>query len=75
METVHLALDDIIQMTLDVGEGWAVGHARRLIELIKQIGAKIPYDTHVMELAAYMHDWGAFPSYIQKDIEHAVRSR
>jgi len=28
-----------------------------------------------MELAAYMHDWGAFPKYMQKDVEHAVRSR
>ena len=28
-----------------------------------------------MELAAYMHDWGAFPKYAQKDVEHAIRSR
>ncbi len=28
-----------------------------------------------MELAAYMHDWGAFPVYIQKGVEHAIRSR
>jgi HD superfamily phosphodiesterase len=35
----------------------------------------MPYDEDVVELAAYMHDWGAFPTYIQKDVEHAVRSR
>jgi uncharacterized protein len=29
----------------------------------------------VLELAVYLHDWGAFPKYIQKDVEHAVRSR
>jgi HD superfamily phosphodiesterase len=29
----------------------------------------------LLELAAYMHDWGAFAKYIQKDVEHAVRSR
>jgi hypothetical protein len=28
-----------------------------------------------MKLAAYMHDWGAFPSYYRKDVEHAIRSR
>ncbi len=28
-----------------------------------------------MELAAYMHDWGAFPKYVKKDVEHAIRSR
>jgi Predicted HD superfamily hydrolase len=74
MEAVRLTLDDIVQMTLQVGEEWAIAHAKRLIELIKQIGADIPYDVHVMELAAYMHDWGAFPRYSQKDVEHAIRS-
>ena len=68
-------LDDIVQMTLHAGEAWAIAHARRLIELIKQIGTDIPYDTEIIELAAYMHDWGAFPLYIQKDLEHALRSR
>jgi HD superfamily phosphodiesterase len=62
-------------MTMQVGEDWAVAHAKRLIELVKQISVDIPYDAHVMELATYMHDWGAFPKYIQKDVEHAVRSR
>src|SRR5512147_947219 len=71
----QLTLDDIIQMTLEVGEDWAVAHAERLLKLIEQIGGDLPYDFQVMELAAYMHDWGAFPRYIQKNVEHAVRSR
>src|SRR5690606_36639798 len=66
---------DIIQMTMEVGEDWAVAHAKRLLELIKQISDDLSYDKHVMELATYMHDWGAFPVYFQKDVEHAVRSR
>jgi HD superfamily phosphodiesterase len=75
MEAISLSLVNIIQMTLEVGEDWAIAHARRLIELAKQISDGLPYDSHVMELAAYMHDWGAFPVYIKKDVEHAVRSR
>lgn len=75
MIETQLTFDDIIQMTMQVGEDWAVAHAKRLIELVKQISADTPYDSHVMELATYMHDWGAFPKYIQKDVEHAVRSR
>ena len=75
METVRLTPEDIIEMTLSVGEDWAVAHARRLLELIRQIGAGLSYDHPVLELAAYMHDWGAFPKYIQQDVEHAVRSR
>ena len=68
-------LADIIHMTQQVGDNWAVAHAKRLVELVKQISVNFPYDPRVMELAAYMHDWGAFPSYAQKDVEHAVRSR
>lgn len=75
MATNKLSLDDIIQMTLDAGEDWAVSHAERLIKLIEQIGSDLSYDEDVVELAAYMHDWGAFPSYMQKGVEHAIRSR
>lgn len=75
METIRLTLDDIIQMTLEVGEDWAVAHAERLIELVKQISADLPYNFRIIEFAAYLHDWGAFPAYIQTDVEHAIRSR
>jgi HD superfamily phosphodiesterase len=75
MDDNKLTLHDIIQMTRRVGEEWAVANAQRLIELIKQIGVDIHYDSYVLELAAYLHDWGAFPTYIQKDVEHAIRSR
>jgi HD superfamily phosphodiesterase len=75
MDITRLKLDDIIEMTKEVGEEWAVAHARRLLELVQDIGADIPHDTCILELAAYMHDWGAFPRYIQKDVEHAIRSR
>src|SRR5512141_538638 len=71
----QLTLDDVIQMTLQTGENWALAHAKRLLELIKQIGADLPYDSNVLTLATYMHDWGAFPCYIQKGVEHAIRSR
>jgi len=75
MIETQLTLDDVIQMTLQAGENWALAHAKRLLELIKRIGVDLNYDPQVMELATYMHDWGAFPSYIKKDVEHAVRSR
>lgn len=71
----QLTLDDIIQMTLDAGEDWAVAHAKRLIELGREISAGLPYDPQVFALAAYLHDWGAFPHYAQRNVEHAIRSR
>lgn len=75
MINIKLALDDIILLTKQAGEDWAVTHAEQLLKLIEQIGADLTYDSQVMELAAYMHDWGAFRKYMQKDVEHAVRSR
>jgi uncharacterized protein len=75
MINTQLTLDDIIHMTHEIGENWAVAHAKRLLELIKQIGTDIPYNVQILELATYLHDWGAFPKYIQKDVEHALRSR
>ena len=71
----QLTLDDIIQMTFDVGEDWAVAHAKRLIELGREISAGVPYDPQVFALAAYLHDWGAFSKYAQRNVEHAIRSR
>ena len=75
MENTRLSLDDIIQMTLDVGEDWAVSHAERLLVLIDQISQDVSYDFPIMEFATYLHDWGAFPRYSKKDVEHAIRSR
>jgi len=75
MIETQLTLDDIIQMTLRDGENWALAHARRLLKLIKQIGADIPCDSYTITVATYMHDWGAFPCYAKKDVEHAIRSR
>jgi HD superfamily phosphodiesterase len=75
MNTRQLSLDDIIQMTLEVGEDWAVSHAERLLHLVEQIAEDRAYDQEIMELAAYLHDWGAFPAYLRKGVEHAIRSR
>lgn len=75
MPTNQFTLDDIIQFTVEIGEDWVVAHAERLLRLVEQIAIDIPYDPDVMELAAYMHDWGAFPRYAEKNTEHALRSR
>lgn len=70
-----LTINDIVQMTVQVGEGWATAHAQRLMELIRKIGQDEAYDEQTLTYAAYLHDWGAFPLYLEKGIEHALRSR
>jgi len=74
MNEKQFSLDDIIEMTLRDGESWAVAHARRLLQLTNEIGQGIPHDDQALTLAVYLHDWGAFPCYAQKGVDHAVRS-
>ena len=39
-----LAIYDIIKITMNVGEDWAVAHAKRLLELVQPICGDPPYD-------------------------------
>jgi len=75
MSEKPFTLADIIEMTQRDGESWAVAHARRLLQLINEIGRDLPYDSQTLTLATYLHDWGAFSRYAQKGVEHALRSR
>jgi uncharacterized protein len=75
MSNTNLTLTDIRQMTIQDGEGWAAAHAQRLFALMREIGAGIQYNSDAVELAAYLHDWGAFLRYAQKGVDHALRSR
>lgn len=68
-------IDDVIQLTQQYGEGWAVSHAQRILKLIDLIGADLEYDRTLLTYAAYLHDWGAFPKFQQAGVEHAIRSR
>jgi len=75
MGTQKLCFEDILELTQQVGEGWAVAHARRLLVLVWEIGAGLEYDPIALKLAAYLHDWGAFPVYARRWVGHALRSR
>lgn len=75
MTIPQISLDDIAQKTLQVGESWAVSHAQRLLVLIQEIGSDLSYDADLLALAVYLHDWGAFPLYQVKGVEHALRSQ
>ena len=65
METIRLTLDDIVNDPA----GWGrVGNCscEEIDRTHHTNSVDIPYDVHVMELAAYVHDWGAFPRYSKK---------
>lgn len=68
-------LQDIENLTIQYGEGWGIAHVRRVLGLIAQIGVGMAYDAEAVQYATYLHDWGAFPRYYQKGVDHALRSR
>jgi uncharacterized protein len=70
-----VTLTDLEAQTLTAGEGWALPHVHRILCLVEDIGADLTYDAHAFTVAAYLHDWGAFPRYGQPTAEHALRSR
>ena len=70
-----LTLDDIMRQTGEYGQGWALPHARRVLNLARRIAGDLLPDWQALEYAAYMHDWGAFPRFAQPGVDHALRSR
>jgi uncharacterized protein len=66
---------DIEQMTKSEGEAWAYPHVRRVLELGARIAGELDYQPEWFWLAAYLHDWGAFPRYRKPGYDHALRSR
>ena len=69
-----LTLTDLETLTRTNGEGWALPHVHRVLYLAQDIGTTLTYDHHAFAVAAYLHDWGAFPRYLQSGVDHAQRS-
>ncbi len=70
-----LDLEAVKHLTIHHGEGWGYRHACRLLRLIEVIGEGLAHDAHALTFAVYLHDWGAFPAYALKGVDHAERSR
>ena len=68
-------IEQIKQMTLELGQDWGYAHACRVLKLIDIIGTELKCDREIIEYAVYLHDWGAFPRYSQAGVDHALRSR
>jgi len=67
-------LEQIKQLTRELGQGWGHAHAARVEALIGLIGEGLDYDREALAYAAYLHDWGAYPRYAQPGVDHALRS-
>ena len=66
--------DEIARLTEEYGGRWGISHVRRLLQLITIIGEGRQYDAGALWIAAHLHDWGAYPQWAEKGVDHAVRS-
>jgi len=70
-----ITLQEIRQITAAEGEYWGYPHVRRVLALAERIGEGLAYDAEAFAYAVYLHDWGAFPRWLQAGVDHALRSR
>jgi uncharacterized protein len=66
--------DEIARLTEHYGGQWGIQHTRRLLELMRRLGAGLTYDAQAVWLAAHLHDWGGYAPWAQKDVDHVQRS-
>lgn len=66
--------DEIARLTEQYGGQWGIQHTRRLLELMRRIGAGLTHNAQAVWLAAHLHDWGGYPPWAQKDVDHVQRS-
>lgn len=67
--------DKIAQLTKEYGGEYGLNHTRRILNIVSLIGAGMTYNEEVLWAAAYLHDWGAYPKWVQSGVDHAVRSK
>ncbi len=66
--------NEIARLTEEYGGKWGVNHTQRLLQLVSLIDEGQKYDPEVVWIAAYLHDWGAYPEWAQEGVDHAARS-
>ena len=76
VEEIGLSMNknEIERLTQSLGEGWAYPHVQRVIRLAGRISGSLSYHADWFWYAAYLHDWGAFPTYRLPGVDHALRS-
>jgi len=71
---VTIDIDELKKLTSEYGGEWGVNHAKRIVHLVSVIGEELRYDASVIEIAAYLHDWGGYSKWAVAGTDHAVLS-
>lgn len=70
-----MELSDLRDRTFEHSGEWGLRHVERLLKLIAIIGEDQEFDKSLIWIAAHLHDWGAYPPFVEEGKDHAVRSR
>ncbi len=73
--TGDIELEELAELTHEYGGDFGLDHSKRLMHLVEVLAEGQSYDTDVVALAAYLHDWGGYAKWMQAGVDHAARSR
>lgn len=71
---MEILANKVMSLTKEYGGQWGVNHIKRILQIISTIGEGLQYNKEAVMLAAYLHDWGAYPKWIDSEVDHAIRS-
>jgi uncharacterized protein len=69
-----LDMKELIELTLHYGGEYGLNHTKRILKIIDFIGEKYSYNREVVDIAAYLHDWGGYAPWKKENVDHAIRS-
>ncbi len=67
--------DEIARLTEEYGGQWGSTILDACWRSSRLLGKGWTYNSEAVWIAAHLHDWGAYPAWAEKDVDHAVRSR
>ncbi len=75
--TIKLAklIEELAEKTESYCGEWGKNHCLRLLESVKIISEDVDYDASILKLAIWLHDWGAYPEFVEVGKDHAIRSQ
>ena len=68
-------IEELVNKTETYCGEWGKNHCLRLLESVKMISVDVEYDASILNIAIWLHDWGAYPEFAEAGKDHAIRSQ
>ncbi len=67
-------IDDLKRKTKEYCGTWGYAHCQRVKRHILELGASKQYNEELLEIALWLHDWGAYPTFLEQGRDHVEKS-